>query len=168
MLTYHPAFDTYHCVLRILRILAATESHNMELDRVRICDYYLCVPSALRSFKFPRNLLHYKKVFSSMVNQYNDVPNQRSLFFDLKKSQDASINQLVSIGVIDHELYHSGLLSFKENIMQERIIEATNSATSINDHVAEFVLKELSKIPLLGKDGLKHRSGLMEHRYDLV
>ncbi|KIP15259.1 hypothetical protein KY49_4595 [Burkholderia sp. MSHR3999] len=34
--------------------------------------------------------------------------------------------------------------------------------------VVEYIVKKLASIPLLGNDGLKHRTGLMEHRYDVA
>ena len=117
MLTYHPAFDSYHCFLRILTFLVNAESDEYEIDSVRILDYYLCVPSGLKTFKFPRDLVKNRKVFSDKVNHYNDVPNQRALFFDLKNIQNSAFvyDLLFSLLHQSAEAIPSSALSYKHN-----------------------------------------------------
>lgn len=167
MLTYHPAYDTYHCFLRILTLLVYSEK-GLEIDSVRIFDFYLCAPSSLKTFKFPRELYPNRKIFSDKINHYNDIPNQRALFTDLKGIQDAVFDQMLSMGILDQGCYRSGRLELITDGIPEKLVHVVSSENSIDPEAKNFVLEHLIEIPLLGPNGLKHRSGLMDHRYDLV
>lgn len=167
MLTYHPAYDNYHCFLRILSILVSSKK-EFEVDSVRIFDFYLCAPSGLKTFKFPREFCSSRKLFRYKINHYNSIPNQRALFVDLKGIQDAVFDRMLSMGIIDHENYYSGRLELIYSCIPEELLLVVGSENSIDSDVKSFVLENLTKVPLLGPNGLKHRSGLMDHRYDLV
>lgn len=168
MLTYHPAFDSYHCFLRVLTLLVNSQENDLEVDSARILDFYLCAPSGLKTFKFPRELFKERKIFSDKVNEYNDVPNQRSLFVDLRRVQDAVFDQMLSMEIIEYESFCSGRLELVAGSVPDELISIVESEKSIDADAKKFVLNKLMEIPLLGPNGLKHRSGLMDHRYDLV
>ena len=168
MLTYHQAFDSYHCFIRIISFLMKGKVQDHDIDSIRIFDFYFCVPSALINFKFPQELRRYRKLFKDKTNHYNDVPNQRELFFELKLIQNSAFDQMISLGLIDYDLFHKGKVSLVRDKLPAKLETAIEMSVSIDSDVREFVLGELVEIPLLGVNGLKDRSGLMDYRYDLV
>jgi hypothetical protein len=47
MLVYHPAFDIYNGVFRMLQLVTFMKQENVELDKIRIWDFYLTFPNQL-------------------------------------------------------------------------------------------------------------------------
>ena len=52
MLVYHPIYDSYHCIFRILCILHDIQQVDIEVDLIRILDFYVLFPSRLKNIKF--------------------------------------------------------------------------------------------------------------------
>lgn len=46
MLIYHPAYDAYHCVFRML--LIAERVSGIEVEKARILDFYLVFPGMVK------------------------------------------------------------------------------------------------------------------------
>ena len=168
MLTYHPSLDTYHCFFRVIYFLSHAEDKSYDVDMIRIIDFYLSAPTALRSFKFPVELRSKRKIFSDKVNDYNDIQNQSSLFFEMKHIHNAVLHMLVSIGLIDGDKFRNGSICLSKDQIPRELSRIIDNSTSIDNDVMDFSVNVLAKIPLLGAGGLKDRSGLMDHRYDLV
>jgi hypothetical protein len=148
--------------------LKNSEDLSFEIDRIRIIDFYLSSPTALRAFKFPADLRTKRKIFSDKVNDYNDIPNQRSLFFEMWRIQQAVFDMLVSIGFIDRSKLKEGSIYLLRDNVTDELAKLLEAGSSIDEDIKDFAINDLAKIPLLGVNGLKDRSGLMDHRYDLV
>jgi len=168
MLTYHPIFDSHHCFFRVAALLYYSNKAAHEIDRIRIIDFYMSSPAALKSFKFPQEFRKSRKLFSDKINHYNDIPNQRSLFYELKPIQDAVFDQMLSIGVIDLTAFKAGSVALAKQVMPDELVSIIRDGESIDFDIITFAIDALIEIPLLGLNGLKHRSGLMDHRYDLA
>lgn len=164
MLIYHPAYDAYHCIFRILAI--AESIAQLEIDKARLLDFYLLFPSAIASIRLPASLKDARKLAKSVANVYHDPVNPSSTFREMSHIQLASLQCIAASGLIDRELFEAGLISrTKEKIpesLQQKVIDFLASRQS----VAEIVLQGLAEIPLRGNDGLKHRTELMEYKYD--
>ncbi|MES3006622.1 MAG: ABC-three component system middle component 5 [Pseudomonadota bacterium] len=168
MLTYHPSLDAYHCFFRMIYFLSRAENTAFEIDKMRIIDFYLSSPAALKYFKFPMELKNRRKIFSDKVNEYNKIPNQQSLFFEMQHIHKAVFDMLASIGLIDSEMLKKGSVYLLRDHLTNEISQVIENSSSIDQDISELAIKDLAQIPLLGVNGLKDRSGLMDHRYDLV
>ena len=57
MTMYNHAFDLYHCIYRIIHILMRLEENDiLELDRLRIWDFYLLFPSKVYEIRLGNDL----------------------------------------------------------------------------------------------------------------
>ena len=55
MIVYNQAFDYYHAIYRMIKLLANYKLDNfIEVDRLRIWDYYLLFPQEIHSIRLKR------------------------------------------------------------------------------------------------------------------
>lgn len=164
MLTYHPAFDANHAAFRILQILRSAPEHEYASDQLAIFSFYLLFPSLLASFRLPRNLVPWRKVFTKMDNHYFFTGDSSTVFRRTRPMFEAGLNQLYSKGLIDQDRFRTHFVKPSSRRAPETLevhIEAHNQKLS---NVLVFI-SHLAEMPLNGADGLKDRSNLMEYRY---
>lgn len=166
MLIYHPAYDAYHCVFRMLCIVTAKPS--IEVDRARLLDFYLLFPSAISEIRLPKSHYSGRQLAKALENVYRDPINPAAAFRDLRYIQEAALKCLVAAGLIESTSYEFGLLVRTDVPLPDEMFQATSKYIAENSELTGFVLGELVNIPLKGVDGLKHRTGLMEYRYDVA
>lgn len=93
MLVYHPAFDIYNCAFRMLQLLSNMEETEIELDKLRIWDFYLTFPNEARQITFPRDLSELKKIFKNKPdNPYEDLIDPRRIAERMKAYQLSALN----------------------------------------------------------------------------
>ncbi len=166
MLIYHPAMDAYHCVFRILLILRRLD--RIEIDKARILDFYIVFPSAILSARLPESLRGTRKLLGSYKNPYRDPISPNTSFHEISRIQEAAINCIAASGLIDIPSLADGMLVRSKADLSNDLTKSIDIYLSKNSELAKIILDELSTIPLLGTDGLKHRTSLMEYRYDNV
>jgi hypothetical protein len=166
MLIYHPAFDAYHCVFRML--LLADKILDLETDKAKLLDFYILFPGMVKNMRLPDSLKNLRSQAKKAVNVYRDPVSEVSTFREMRHIQDAALKCIAASGLIDLERYEAGYVTRTQlptnlvlKTMQENFLNS-------NQPIITEILTGLSSIPLLGNDGLKHRSQLMEHRYDYV
>ncbi len=166
MLVYHPAYDAYHCLFRLLTILE--ERPQMEVDRLRILDFVLCFPAVLATFKLPQRSAGLRKPARLADNAYRTPLSPKATFTTLIASQDGALSCLAAASfVVPNRLRENAVERTSAPLPQELQLQARE----FREREALFfqhILPALSDIPLLGPDGLKARSGLIEHRYDTL
>lgn len=163
MLVYHPAFDSYHCLFRSIAILEV--SKKCELERLRILDFCLSFPTIVQDFRLPPGKARVKKAAAAGSNPYRNPMGARTLFANLLTIQMAAFSCLTASGlaITDAESITRTNIRLPEGI-QERCLAFQAKEKTFFD----VLLNELLALPLLGPDGLKARSGLMEYRYDTI
>lgn len=159
MLVYHPAYDSYHCITRILKILKFLNVKEYNIDRIRIYDYYLLFLNDIENITLPRDLYNYKNLVQS--NRYNKVDNPSYVFSQLENVQNIALRAIASFGFIDKDL-------FDKEIIQLNKVELPNDLlpelTTIEIEYMSFINSFFEKISLRE---LKQRTKLMEYRYEL-
>jgi len=157
MLIYHPAFDNYHCMIRILKVLENLPKQKYSYDRIRIYDYFFLFPNDLRKITIPTALRHYKVIKAE--NKYNTIHNPIEVFRRISGFQYLALNALASYDLIDNALF------------QEKIILRTDKKVPFELNLRDFEQKYLefltSYASKLALKELKERTKLMEHRYEL-
>ena len=91
MIVYHQAFDLYHTVYRMLHILTHFDKEeSVEIDRLRIWDFYLLFPNKLHIVKLKRNEEDVKKLIKQYIprkeNPYELFIDNRKMFEKIKPS----------------------------------------------------------------------------------
>jgi hypothetical protein len=149
-------------------LLVSNTIPELESDKARLLDYFLLFPSLVHSIRLPSAMGRIKKQAAALKNQYRDPINPKRTFRDIQLIQNAAIKCMAGSNLIDHSAYESGLIVRSKVALPEAIIADLNEYRLAREPVSTFILDDLAKMPLLGIDGLKSRSGLMEHRYDVT
>jgi hypothetical protein len=167
MLLYTPAYDPYHCTFRLLSILYALYPVHPEKEKLSILDTYLAIPSLLNELKCPQGLIKKRNNIRPKPSPYEQYYDIQKLFKKITRIQDATLRNLASIELISVKKLNENVIELNIEKLGESLLETISNAQSIDPKVLEFITQDLSKIELLGQNGLKKRSGLMEYRYDL-
>lgn len=166
MLIYHPGYDAYHCIFRLLAVIDHVQ--DMEIDKARILEFFLLYPSGIANIKIPQGKTAIRKEAKLLSNQYHDPINLRTTFRDMRFMQDAALKCIAAASLIDLDRFELGFVTRTAIPIPESLNSQIDNFIEQHEVVSQFILKELSSLPLLGTNGLKHRTELMEYRYDLI
>lgn len=166
MLVYHPAFDLHNCTFRMLQLLNFMKQDELELETLRIWDFYLTFPGEVSKIVFPTDLKNLKKVFRDRAkNPYENLIDPKRLFSRMRTYQLASLKSLASYGFIDSELLNSNIIRQTKKEIPKELIGFIEDISVEKLNVIKLVTG-FSNFPLLGPFGLKARTGLLQYKYD--
>jgi hypothetical protein len=166
MLIYHPAYDAYHCIFRALLI---TESfRSIEVQKLRILDFYLCFPAELSKIRLPRDHSDARRMALQLKNDYHGPVSVKQVFRDMEHIQLAAFRSLAASEIFDQKSFEMGLVERTDKTLKDELKKKIDTAVERDKVVVEYLVKRLGAIPLYGSNGLKDRSGLMEYRYDIA
>jgi hypothetical protein len=170
MLIYDPALDPYHSAIRILTITLAAQSKAIELtfDAARIADYFLVYPAKIVNFTFPAQLKSLRTAAKELENPYRQTLGNRATFDKMRPIFLSALSGLVAAGYIDEDALKSGVLKPSNMKIPEDLAAAVDRFQIRQTTVGKFVLSDMLAMRPNGDNGLKHRSKLIEHRYDIV
>ena len=166
MLIYHPAYDAYHCVFRML--LIAEHVSGIEVEKARILDFYLIFPGMVKKIRLPDTLKELRTHAKTAGNVYRDPVSSTSTFMEMRHIQEAALKSIAASGLIDLERFAAGYVVRSKAPIPPSLAAKLKEFVMANSPMTAGVLDNLSQIPLLGNNGLKHRSELMEYRYDFT
>ncbi|MDD3471726.1 MAG: hypothetical protein PHS86_02995 [Syntrophaceae bacterium] len=166
MLIYHPGFDAYHCVFRMLAVCETLG--DLEIEKARLLDFYLLYPALVAKMKLPRPLRPIARDAAAVANVYHDPSSPATMFRDMRHIQEAALRCIAAAGLIDVRRYENGFVTRTDVVVPDAIRRKIALFIASRQPISQFVLKELAAIPLGGSEGLKHRSQLMDHKYDFV
>lgn len=167
MLVYHPAFDLYNCIFRMLSLLNYTKDEEIHFDKLRIWDFYLAFPSQVRSIAFPSHLRRLKEsVFKYKENPYEHLSDPKRVFERMRTYQLSAAKCLASYGFIDSKsLLKNKIVKTKKEVPSE-LLESLNNLTLEKSNIIKLIVNEFVDLPLYGTKGLKARTGLIDFKYD--
>ena len=166
MLIYHPAFDAYHCVYRMVMLTAKVK--ELEYSKLRILDFYICFPAEIANIELPKELQKIRAVAKVSTNKFRGPVSPLRTFHDLEQIQNSATRLLAASNVFDSKKLEEGLISRTSQALPTEFSKTTLDPSEQSSTLINFVLTRLSALPLQGDGGLKQRSGLMEYRYDPV
>jgi hypothetical protein len=167
MLLYHPFFDPEHCVFRMLRLLDRVGPVEIELPRFRVWDFYLLFPTALQNTRLPRTASRIRSLVRGMENRYEVLPDPRRAFIRLEPMQNAALAHLSAIGVISPERLVEAAVLRTDLPIPEVLASLIHQRNAENDAIMEFLTTEFLTLPLYGRSGIRVRTELFDHRYDI-
>lgn len=166
MLIYHPAFDIYNCVFRLLQLLTHMNQDEVEVDRLRIWDFYLTFPNEARKISYPNSLSELKKVFKKKEpNPYEDLIDPKRVIERMKSFQLAALKCIASYGFIDAALLSKNIVRRTDKEIPEELAKYFFKLTNEKSNVIKLIIG-FWELPLYGKSGLKDRTGLIDFKYD--
>ena len=171
MILYNNAFDLYHTIFRILHLLnKVRDDEVIEIDRIRIWDYYLLFTNEIFNIKPIRNKKEYnqllKKLNIKKNNPYQQIYDQRKTLEKIKPYQLSALNCLASYNIIDKEYLFKEEVKINSFDLLKGYIQSVGDLSDREKNIITIMTSFFRNISLIGNDGLKKRSNLMESKYD--
>lgn len=166
MLIYHHAFDPYHCAFRVLAVLERMPKAHWELEKIRLLDFLLVFPGQLAKLRLPQGSQAIKKRAALLENHFNTPADPRQLLYQMAPLQVATLQALARAGILKESTLSDGFVERSPVPLPAQLADVLADSPSLDSALLNFVATKLGALPLLGPDGLKGRSGLMEHKYD--
>ena len=171
MILYNNAFDLYHTIFRILHLLnKVRDDEVIEIDRIRIWDYYLLFTNEIFNIKPIRNKKEYnqllKKLNIKKNNPYQQIYAQRKTLEKIKPYQLSALNCLASYNIIDKEYLFKEEVKINSFDLLKGYIQSVGDLSDREKNIITIMTSFFRNISLIGNDGLKKRSNLMESKYD--
>lgn len=82
--------------------------------------------------------------------------------------QVAAFRTLAASEIFSPKHFEDGIIVRTETIIPDDFRTTLATAKERDKGALDYIVKGLGSLPLLGDGGLKHRTGLMEHRYDVT
>jgi hypothetical protein len=169
-LAFQPAFDVFHTAFRFLRLRRLLESdHAWHFDQVRIADFYLLFPFRLNDVRLKQNHRSIRRVAQGFTKKrYENQPDDNLLFSRMRPIQRAAAETLVANGFFDEEAFKKELVIETDKVESGVLSSRIDQLNADQPQLMQALRALLEDYDLLGPDGLKARTRLLEHRYDAV
>jgi hypothetical protein len=172
MIIYNQAFDLYHCIFRVLNLLSKfDETANIEVDRLRIWDFYLLFPQKIYDIRLPQSEAYdIRKIRNRFIkkskNPYEHVPESRKLFEKLRPYQNSALSSIASYGIISKENLALNRITITDKNLLSRYVENLEKISPKQKNTIALLTSHFYQMSLFGSDGLKNRTNLLECKYD--
>lgn len=167
MLIYNPSLDPYHCAVRLLTI-SVMHDKDLPFETAQIIDFGFLFPEVLINARLPNSISSLRKSAREHVSPFRPAPKSKSAIRSIRSIQLSAGSTLAMNDLIDREKFKDGVLKAQLPALPESLLVACQSFLNGNKDFYTAVITSLVTVPLSGHDGLKHRTGLMEYRYDAV
>lgn len=158
----------YHTVFRLLQFLNRFDTEiQIEVDRLRIWDFYLLFPDKIQDITFERDIIKLRKQYIRETNNpYEKITEDRKIFEKIKPYQLAALNCIASYGIIEKSvLNQQRILITNKNLLNE-FVNNFGELPAKEQNVISLMTGHFFKMSMFGKDGLKQRTNLIESKYD--
>lgn len=166
MLTYHPAFDSYHGAYRILLLTTKINLDVIEVERMRIWDFYFVFPHQAKNISFPVDLWSLKKDFNFTPNPYEDIVDAQRIFERMKPFQMAALKYLVAHGLIESEQLSNDFIKRTDKPIPRELLERMSRLDTQQEAIISLAQSPLNDLSLYGAKGLKYRTKILDFKYD--
>lgn len=171
MILYNNAFDLYHTIFRMLHLLSKIEEDKViEIDRIRIWDYYLLFTNEIFNIKPRKNRKEYNQLLKELNikknNPYQQIYDQRKTLEKIKPYQLSALNCLASYNIIDKEYLLKEEVKINSFDLLNRYTQSAGDLSDREKNIITIMTSFFRDISLIGNNGLKKRSNLMESKYD--
>lgn len=171
MILYNNAFDLYHTIFRLLNLISKINNNDkIEVDRVRIWDYYLLFPGQIFQIKPRRNEIELKKLLKQLnvtkENPYQKISDERMVLEKIKPYQISALNCLASYNIISKDELLEDKISITSRELLAQYVASIGDLSAREKNIITIVTSQFYEITLFGEKGLKNRSNLLESKYD--
>lgn len=170
-LTYNEAFDPYHAAFRILRLWKGCSIvDTTHFDMLRILDFYLLFPFRIQNMSLFSEDRAWRRISKAYEDwkPYGELPDDVSIFSRMEPFQRAAVTSLAKAGFMSLEAWQNNQIEFLEVELPANISVRCSELNGAMHDVIAILCAMRERYPLLGRNGLKDRSGLLEFRYDSV
>lgn len=168
-IAYQPAYDAFHTLFRFFQLEDIGFDHA-ETDRYRIIDYYLCFPGELRNFRFPPKQTRFRKVGDrfALANSFEKRPSPHLVLARMRPVQWACLETLEAEGFLVEGALEQQRIERADRALSDQLAARVAERREGHPELFEVIAVLATEYDLLGPNGLKARSGLLEHKYDAI
>ena len=140
------------------------------MDHTRILDFYLLFPSIISGIR----LMPQHRRFRTLANAYEearpygDQPGDAQIFARMKPMQMAARETLAEKNIVDAQELGNGNVVRTEIPLPLALATRVSEANAKEPELMQVISTLGSEYSLLGTNGLKNRTGLLDSRYDAV
>lgn len=171
MTMYNQAFDIYHGIYRVIHILERFhENEVLELERLRIWDFYLMFPYKTYEIRLGRD---YKEIISLRnryikkdANPYDFVFDGRKFLERLRPYQIGALSCLASYGIVDSEKLLNNEVEIRNKSKLLDLAQNIDKLTNEENNVLSWLFTFFRTFPMNGTNGFKSRTKLLISKYD--
>lgn len=169
MLLYHPFFDTRHAVFRMLRLLEVIGPVEIEVQRLRILDFYLLFPTAILQKSLPRGNNRLRKELLSLVasSSYDVIPDRKHAFARLETIQITALGHLAALNLISGQSMQSQKVLRTNEAIPQSLHDLIKDRNERQKSIVAFLTTTYLNLPLYGEGGLRERADLFNPSYDI-
>jgi len=170
-LTYEPAFDPLHTMFRALRLREGlSRPFRLPRDLFRILDFYLLFPASLQNLRFrpEHQRLKRQAAATKRAPSYGPRPDDLVLFERMRPFQDAALDTLALRGFFSNDALNEGWAKSENQPVPPELIGRVQATNAEEADLLTALRTIATGYQLEGVNGLKDRTGLLEHRYDAV
>jgi hypothetical protein len=170
-LSYQPALDPFHTAFRALRLLPTIRPiGRLHRDHVRILDFYLLFPFRIEGMRFAHRHRRFRRIAQEFEfrKPYGEQPEDSLMFSRMEPMQHAALETLAEKTLIDTEEWRAGYVAPTDQPLADELRDRVQTANAAESDLIELITALALEYELLGQNGLKDRTGLLEHRYDAV
>ena len=135
-----------------------------------ILDSYLLFPAALQSVRFrpEHQRLKRQAVATKRAPPHGPRPEDAVLFERMRPFQDAALETLALRGILSNDALEEGWVEQGDKAASPELGDRVKAANATEEDLIAALRAIAVDYQLEGANGLKHRTGLLEHRYDAV
>lgn len=170
-LSFQPALDPFHAMFRFARLHGLLFSlGELSMDHVRILDFFLVFPYRIDAIRLLPAHRRFRKLAQQYQHQrpYGEQPEDAALFQRMAPMQAVAMETFASGGFYDAERLRAFWVRPTSSALPIEIAARVSELNQANGDLLEFLRVLATEYQVGGANGLKHRTGLMEHRYDVV
>ena len=170
-LSFQPALDPFHAMFRCARLHGLMHSlGELSADHVRILDLFLVFPYRIDAIRLLPTHRRFRKLAQQYQHQqpYGEQPDDSALFQRMAPMQIVAMETFASGGLYDADRLRASWVRPTSNGLPSAIADRAAELNRSNAELLEFLRVLATEYQVSGANGLKHRTGLMEHRYDVV
>lgn len=168
-LTYEPSLDPYHTVFRFLRLRPIVAEYGpMHKDHARILDFYQLLPFRISEIRLLPQHRRFRSLSASYEKPYGEQPESRLLFQRMEPIQVAALDTLANHNVYSAARWQLNELSATDEAVPTELAARLHEINEEDPALESFLKTLAADYRLSGIDGLKHRTGLLEHRHDAI
>ncbi len=155
--------DPHHCCFRMIALRSAT-SKPMSISRASLLDVFLLFPEYLHEIHYTefgdlRNKLRRLDI-PKPADSFVRLPDIRTVFRELQVFQKAAFHQLVAKKILSSQAFEEGKLDLSTQDVPTDLVSEVSAYISVNQKQMNFIVDDLSSIPLDGPTGLFRRTKL--------
>jgi hypothetical protein len=170
-LTYEPAFDAFHAAYRALRLRAVlAKGKPLHRDHIRILDFYQLFPHRIDGIRLMPQHRKYRRLAFAYESKrpYGEQPDDKLLFDRMEPLQLTALDTLAVQGFVEAEKWKRGEVAMTEKPLPKELSQRIAEANKSDAELEAFLAILGADYELIGANGLKARTGLLEYRQDAV